>query len=345
MNRNATTTVINKLNELKETVNGFEYSDYGMQEAKSNLLETIEELYKGLDAINRNGFLSNYYSSMSELANVFGGGKKVEAPESLKRGITQMDSVIRERYFQSLPESIFQLERMALGNKKITLDEYKEIRAYTLRTVRDSLLANIYYEAQKFKEASIDNFMEAYSNSYPINDAYAYFVRERSYAGILYRFMLIGKGEICDYENIKPGDCNWGYLFMGDNDKAICRYECLGADTIDYRIGDVKLADNQLSCVFTKEYSHISADELVERDEKKILELVNAGKMQKIKKIEIKLEGTNCSQYHFLFKTYYELSNGNQQEERYVCRLASLKEYMNFTNNLKEIGKIKQLFE
>ncbi len=347
-NRTTSATVSKRLQALIDQADEFIYNDYEMMHAKQNMVETVRKMYKE-EFSNDHPLYNLLANEMDKLRFFFGNTDGVKVPNNLSHAITTMDSVIRTRYFQTLPERIFQLETDAIGTNKITIDQFKEIRTHTLQAVKDSL--NDYVSASNDEWASelVNNIMEAYSNQYPVNSAYEYLCNYRKYVGTLLRFMQIENNISCNYENIKEDDCNWGYLFWSSDDKIIYHYSCLGDGNEKYNIGKVILKEGKYFCVFAKDYVYPSlCGENVEGeiDTQIAKQLSNQGNLTKSKKSKIELlleEG--CIQFPLMFNDYNELENGNREEITYVAKIASREEYERFVEDIRSIEALNKLFK
>lgn len=342
--RSETQSVVDKLQNLIEMTEAFEYNDYYMMQAKSDLLESARKTQtKLIDSYNNSGS-SDYwaYQFLGDLGLM--ANRRVDAmPSSLKKAIITMDSIARARYFITLPEKIFQLEKDIIGRDKISIDQYKEIRAFTLQSVKDSLLANVECEDSEWRNSLIENVMSSVSNQYPVNNTYKYICNNQRFAGTLLQFMAISNQNYCSYDNMLPGDCNWGYIFISDDDKVIYRFECFGADSIEYKFGECKEGRDNVICHLKKSYTHLAPD-IMSENQNPIEELAKEGIIKKLKDEKIELLPTDCTQWIFIFKEVYDLENGNQDTQTYAVKIASLEEYNRFVNDIKHIDEIYNLF-
>lgn len=342
--RNETQSVVNKLQSLIEMASEFKYNDYYMMEAKENLLASAKESQNNIIKSYNNSATSDYwsYQFFGELGLM--ANRRVDGvPKKLKTTINKMDSVSRARYFYTLPEMIFQLEKEAIGKNKISIEQYKNIRTYTLQNIKDSLMTNIYCDNQEWKNDLIGNIMTAFSDQYPVNKAYDYIVANQKYSGLLLQFIASTNDSYSSYDNILPGDCNWGYIFMSSNDDVIYRFECFGADSIDYKIGTIKEAKDKVVCQFKYQYSHPATD-IYDENSESIDILANKGVITKLKNDKVELLPTEYSQWISIIKSVHELQNGNQETYTYVVKIASIEEYNRFVGDIKRIKEIDKLF-
>lgn len=339
--RSETQSVVDKLQNLIEMTEAFEYNDYYMMQAKSDLSESVHKTQtKLINSYNNSGssdyWAYQFFGDLGLMAN-----RRADAmPSSLKKAIAAMDSVARARYFITLPERIFQLEKDIIGRGKISIDQYKEIRTFTLQSVKDLLLANIECGDLEWRNGLIDNVISSFSNQYSVNDAYKYICDNQRYAGVLLQFMSAPNENYCDFDDI-GNDC--GYLFISDDDIVIKHSEYAGADTLDYQVGKLKESRDKFICEFSRLFAYPTGinDQIPPSFEDQI----KRGAMEKIKKERLELLETDCSQYIFKFKISYELPNGNQESIPYVVKIASLEEYNNFVNDIKRIDEINNLFK
>lgn len=342
--RSETQSVVDKLQNLIEMAEAFEYNDYYMMQAKSDLSESAHKTQtKLINSYNNSGssdyWAYQFFGDLGLMAN-----RRADAmPPSLKKAIATMDSVARARYFITLPERIFQLEKDMIGRDKISVDQYKEIRAFTLQSVKDSLLTNIECENLEWRNDLIENIMSSFSNKYPVNDTYKYICDNQRYAGILLQFKSAPNENNCNFDDIVNIGNDWGYLFISDDDIVIKHSEYVGADTLDYQIGKFKEYGDKFICEFSRLFAYPTG--INDQTPPSLEEQIKRGTMKKIKKERLELLETDCSQYLFKFIFSYELPNGNQENIPYVVKIASLEEYNSFVNDIKRIDKINNLFK
>lgn len=346
-NRNETEAVVDRLQKLILMAEAFEYSDYFMMQAKKDLIAVAQETRNELIESYNNRGTSDYfaYQFMGELGLIM--NKQVESiPETLKKAIIKMDSIVRDRYFTSLPEKIFQLEMNAIGDNEISIDQYKEVRSFTLLSVKDSLLNNIECENLEWEKRFVDNIMNSFANQFPVNDAYKYICYNQKYAGTLLKFMATSNVDYCRYDNLTPIDCSFGYIFISLNNRVIYRTECLRAntDSVEYKIGKCKEARDKIICTFKKSFTHpmLVVDT---NNSMSVEEMYKRGVMRKINNERVELLPTDCSQWLSMFQYDYELNNGNKASQTYVVKIASLEEYNSFVDDVKHIKELRELFE
>lgn len=346
-NIHETEAVVDRLQKLILMAEAFEYSDSYMMQAKKDLIAVAKKTRNELMESYNEGDISNYlaFQLYGELGIIL--DKQVESmPTSLKKAIINMDSIVSDRYLISLPERIFQLEMNAIGDNEISIDQYKEIRAFTLLSVKDSLLNNIDCEDLEWEKRFVENIMNSFANQYPVNDAYKYICYNQKYAGILLKFMATSNVNYCRYDNLTPIDCSFGYIFISLNNKVIYRTECLRTDTdsVEYKIGKCKEARDKIICTFKKSFTHpmLVVDT---NNSMSVEEMYKRGLMRKINNERVELLPTDCSQWLSMFKYDYELNNGNKASQTYVVKIASLEEYNSFVDDVKHIKELRELFE
>lgn len=343
--RDETQSVVDKLQNLINLVESFEYGDYDMMEAKGNLIEEAKASQTRLISSYNNRATSDYwaYQFLGELG-LLGNRRPDSMPKKLKKSISEMDSITRARYFVTLSEKVFQLELFAIGNQTISLEQFKEVRTHTLQSVRDTLTTTIQYEDDKLKTGLINNIITAFSNQYPVNESYKYIFDNHEYSGTLLKFMAASNDSHCLYDDILPGDCNWGYIFITNNKKVIRRFECFDADTIEYEIGSFQAGKNEKQCLFKKSYAYL-ASSMNNEDSTLDEEFINKGIVKKIENGKIELIPSECSQFPFTIRTTYEVENGNNEVHIDVLKIASLEEYNQFIKDIQSIRILSKLFK
>lgn len=338
--RDETPSVVDKLENLIIITKDFEYSDYEMMEASINLIDATTEIRNNLIDAYNNSDINDYLAYL-----LFGDYGLItsnivdDIPKKLSNSIAKMDSIARMRYYIDLPEKIFQLELFAIGDKKISIDQYKEIRSYTINSTKESLIENISCKEKEWKLELIDIIMDQFKNLFPINDSYNHIIDNQKHSGMLYKFMASTNVNYCDYKNMLPGDCNWGYIFIDNNKNVISRFECLDADFIEYKIGKLNNKKGKKICELNKSFV-FPAPDIFDENSLSIDELMKQGIMSKIEKKSIELLPSDCSQYTSIIKMSYELENGNEEIQTFVVKTASLKEYYEFRDDIRKIGEI-----
>lgn len=334
---------IEKLKYLVKEINGIDCNYYEFNDVQFKLVDAATNLHNSMVELQENPLRDFAYELINAYALI--EGKKHEMPQKLLTPFNELRELIRQHYFVKIPASMFQLELASIGNEEITLDQFKEIRRNTLQLFRDSINAGFPNIKNELKKVFTDNLIESFSNQFPVNDSYEVYKKQLGFSGMLLQFMSATNENYCNFSNMLEGDCNWGYIYITDEGKAIYDYHCMGVDSIRYFIGEIDSENNTLKCKFSKKYSFKNSDGDIfseDSEDASASEKVdpNSGVLSDIKEFDIDLLNCDCAQYPFIIKEKNEKDNGNDSIQTYVIKHASLQEQLDFVQHIKTIKTI-----
>lgn len=260
--------------------------------------------------------------------------KTVSSSSSLKK-------IIKKKFFRAIPSAIFQFELSSIGNDKISLKQYNEARNYTLQIIKDSLNLHIRYKDKKVITSLVDSILTSYTEQFSVNIAYSYYKEQRDYSGTFLQFLETENEGYCNDNNLLPGDCNWGYIFLSANGKSVFKFECVGSDSIQYNVGNYEKKLDTLVCSFKNSYSYL---ENYDKNTGVSISNPNEGKMSKEGKFNLELLPCECIQYPFIIR-YMNEEGGNNRLQTYVVKVATFKEQDNFIKSIRNIKVIAKMIK
>ena len=276
-------------------------------------------------------------SSLEEMHNT------IYVDSGLKKGITlsgSLKTLLKKKFFKAIPSAIFQFELSSVGNNKISLKQYAIIRKSTVLIMKDSLKKYIVYTDKNIVNLLVDTLLFRYSEQFPVNNAFYYYKQQRELSGTFLQFVETENEGYCNEENILPGDCNWGYIFLATNGKSIFKLECVGSDSTQYNIGTFERKTDSLVCSFEKSYSY---PEKYDPNTGVSISNPNEGKISDGSFV-VKLQHCQCIKYPFIIKHMNE-EDGNSILQTYVVKVASLKEQDDFIKSIKNIKSISDILK
>jgi len=260
--------------------------------------------------------------------------KSVTPSNSLK-------NIIKKRSFRAIPSAIFQFELSSIGNSKVSLKQYNEVRKYMLQMMKDSLSIYIKYKDKMVVNLLVDKLLAYYSAQFPIKNTYSYYKEQREYAGIFLQFLETGNDGYCNDLNLLPGDCNWGYIFLSANGKSLFKFECIGSDSIQFNIGTFERKSDTLICNFKNAYSYL---EKYDKNTGVSISNPNEGKISKDNGFILKLFPCECIQYPFIIRHINE-EEGSGILQTYVVKIATFKEQDDFIKSIRDIKDIAKMIK
>lgn len=250
--------------------------------------------------------------------------------------------ITKKKLFKAIPSAIFQFELSSIGNQKISLKQYNEVRNNTLQIIKDSLNLYIIYKDKETVKSLVDSILKLYSEQFPVKNAYSYYKEQREFAGTFVQFIEARNEGYCNEENLLPGDCNWGYIFLSANGKSLLQFQCVGSDSIRYDIGNYRMISDTLVCTFKNSYSYL---EKYDSNTGVSISDPNDGKINPEKDFIIKLLSCECLQYPFIIKYTNEEDKEGIQIQTYVVKIATLKEQDDFIKLIRNIKPIANMIK